>query len=114
MNYFSDNELRCKCGCGKLVHEPKALAKLNALRQLAGRPLILTSAYRCENHPNEVSKSKPGTHNQGIAFDIKTTPAEQVELIPLALSLGFKGFGLAKTFLHVDCREQDHVSAWHY
>ena len=114
MIYFKNSEIRCKCGCGKLYKDKRAFAMLNQLREAYGKPIILNSAYRCKNHPEESKKKTPGTHNKGIAFDLRCTPREQVELICIAKEVGFKGFGLAKTFLHVDAREQDHVSAWHY
>lgn len=114
MKYFSDNELRCKCGCGEMGVKEDALLKLNILRHLWGKPLVLNSAYRCANHEDERDKEVPGTHNQGIAFDIRTTPNQQPELIRLAMEVGFKGFGFHKSFLHVDAREQEHISAWYY
>lgn len=110
---FKASELVCK-HCGKEGVSLSALNKLQKLRDLWEKPMILTSAYRCPEHPEEVKKAKGGTHTKGIAFDVKTTPAEQVQLMSLALSLGFKGFGMGKTFTHLDLREQDHVSAWHY
>lgn len=110
---FKKHELSCSC-CGEEGVDPQSLMMLQELRDLWGKPLVLSSAYRCKNHKEEKKKVKAGTHNRGIAFDIKTTPAEQVQLIPLAISLGFKGFGLGKTFLHIDAREQDYISAWHY
>ncbi len=110
---FSKHELVCK-HCGKEGVNPLALERLQVLRDLWGKPIILSSAYRCPNHLKEIKKEKPGQHTKGWAFDIKATPAEQVELLILAKSLGFKGFGFHKTFLHIDLREQEYVSAWYY
>lgn len=112
--YFVTEELMCKCGCGRSYTDNRALDMLNELRRRYNKPIILTSAYRCENHPEERKKAKPGTHYEGIAFDIKTTPQTQVELLCLAKEIGFKGFGIAKTFLHIDAREQERISAWYY
>ncbi len=110
---FKKHELTCK-HCGEVGVSPLALERLQVLRDLWGKPIIITSAYRCGNHPEEISKKKPGQHALGLAFDIKATPAEQVELLIIAKSLGFKGFGFSKTFIHIDLREQDYVSAWYY
>lgn len=110
---FKNSELCCH-HCGMSGVEQSALDKLQQLRDIWGKPMVLTSAYRCKNHKEERNKVKGGTHTKGIAFDIKTTPAEQVSLIVLAVKLGFKGFGLGNTFTHIDLRKQDHVSAWHY
>lgn len=111
--HFKASELVCK-HCGKEGVSPSALDKLEDLRAAWGKPMVLTSAYRCPEHPKEIKKNKGGTHTKGIAFDVRTTPAEQVKLMALALELGFKGFGMGGTFTHLDLREQDHVSAWHY
>ena len=110
---FSNNELKCK-HCGENHINLEALKMLQELRDLWGKPMILNSAYRCVNHPVEAKKAKGGTHTQGIAFDIRTKPNEQPELVSLALRVGFKGFGFSKSFLHVDARRQDYVSAWYY
>lgn len=112
--YFVTKELQCKCGCGVSGVDARALSMLNELRKRWGKPMVLTSAYRCANHPVEAKKAKPGMHNTGLAFDIRTTPREQPKLIKLALEVGFKGFGFHKSFLHVDARDQDHISAWYY
>lgn len=110
---FESWELVCK-HCGEVGVNPLALERLQVLRDLWGEPIVLSSAYRCKNHPEEAKKEKPGHHNKGWAFDIIATPAEQVELLVLAKSLGFKGFGFHPEFLHIDLREQEHASAWYY
>lgn len=110
---FSSKELSCK-HCGEVGVNPSALDMLQQLRDLWGKPMIINSAYRCPSHPEEIKKEKAGTHAQGLAFDIKATPAEQIQLIPLAIQVGFKGFGLHQSFLHVDAREQNRISAWYY
>lgn len=110
---FSEREFACK-HCGKNGVTDKGAEMLQELRDLWGKPLILTSAYRCEDHPVEAKKARGGQHTHGHAFDIKCTPAEMVDLIILARKVGFKGFGFHKSFLHVDAREQDRVSGWFY
>jgi len=114
---FSANELRCKCKQCKNEQPNKinieALEKLQELRFILDKPISLSSAYRCKNHSAEIKKPKAGTHNQGIAFDI-TVPygAERMEIIAVAVMLGFKGFGFANTFLHIDTRED--FMSWTY
>lgn len=108
---FKAKELSCK-HCGAEGVQSRALSMLQELRDLYGKPMVVNSAYRCSKHPEEAKKEKPGQHNAGTAFDIKCTPAEMVELIALAHKVGFKGFGMYKTFLHIDAREQSYVSGW--
>lgn len=110
---FKTHELTCK-HCGAVGITQKAMDMLQELRDLWGKPMIITSAYRCPEHPVEARKAKPGHHAKGHAFDIKCTPAEAVDLIILARKIGFKGFGFHPEFLHVDAREQNRVSGWFY
>lgn len=70
-------------------------------------PLVITSAYRCKNHPVERNKATPGAHNLGVAVDIRIRGAEAVELLRLAMQdPTFKGFGIsqkgATRFIHLD------------
>lgn len=102
--YFSARELRCKCGCESHGVTQELVDKLDQLRELWGKPLVLTSAYRCSKHPEEARKAKPGRHNQGIAADVAVSGYDQIRLIVLAHQLGFKGFGIANSFVHLDLR----------
>lgn len=79
-----------------------------------GKPLILSSAYRCPHHPVEAKKKRPGTgtHCQGIAADVAVTGFDQVNLIAIARDLGFKGFGFANSFIHIDLRDKE--AKWSY
>jgi zinc D-Ala-D-Ala carboxypeptidase len=110
-SHFSTRELACSC-CGENKIQYEALKQLELLRIKLGRPVILNSAYRCSNHPEERHKSTIGTHVQGIAFDIRCHPREVAKLVSIAYDLGFRGFGYAKSFLHIDMREYD--GGWFY
>lgn len=115
---FSARELRCKCGeCkGNVPHEitTEALMALQAVREVWGKPMRLTSAYRCENHPSEREKLTVGRHRQGIAFDIAIPwGKDRMELLALAMRVGFKGFGFGTSFLHLDLREGA-ATSWGY
>jgi uncharacterized protein YcbK (DUF882 family) len=86
--------------------QKEAVDLLQKVRDIVGRPLQITSAYRCENHPVESRKEKPGTHNQGIAIDIyATNGAERYEIITAGLKVGATGIGVAKKFVHLDFRD---------
>lgn len=107
---FRFSELKCKCGrCGSTGHEMDT-AFMNALQKLRtafGKPIIITSAYRCKNHPVERGKSTKGAHVMGVAVDISIRGADAVELLQLALQdPTFKGFGIsqngASRFIHLD------------
>ena len=111
-NYFEDWELQCHCGCNQQKVTPEALQALNAVRHEVGFPFTPTSAYRCEDHPVERKKDKPGRHTEGHAFDIPCNGNTRVALLRAALANGFRAFGFADDFLHIDMRPYD--ASWTY
>ena len=110
---FSSEELTCSC-CGDSGVEQWALDKLQEIRDNLGRPLKITSAYRCSNHPIEARKKVPGSHNQGTAFDIYySNGAELHQLVSQGVLKGAVGIGIAKNFVHLDWRTGTPVG-WTY
>lgn len=114
--HFTRGEFACKCGCGRADMQPLFLGRLQALRMIWGKPMIITSGYRCPDHPVEKAKATPGAHNQGIAADIGVSGADAVALLRLALDANFTGIGVQQKgsgrFLHLDIRE--HPAIWSY
>lgn len=105
---FSYAELRCKCGCRSDGTEmsPAFMDAVQQLRALYGKPLAISSAYRCRHHPIEAGKAKPGAHATGAALDIACSGAEALAILRLALSLPFTGIGVQQKgggrFIHLD------------
>ena len=113
LKYFKVEDFNCQ-ETGENEMSPDFLQKLDALREVCGFPFIITSGYRSPNHSIEAKKSKPGTHSQGIAADIKVVGgAQRMAIIRNASIMGFNGIGVAKGFVHVDTRETTPV-AWKY
>ena len=112
--YFKYSDFDCQ-ETGNNEMSVEFIKRLDELREACGFPFIVTSGYRDpEGHPIEKRKSKPGTHAQGIAADIRVSGGVQRRLIiEKALELGFNGIGVAKTFVHVDIRETTPV-LWCY
>ena len=117
---FSDDELRCKCGCGKLNPNPlfpKFMDKVQRLRTLYGKPLEVSSAYRCLDHPVELKKKKAGMHSIA-AIDLRVDKEDAYAVLELAFKLGFKGIGVQQKgspnerFIHIDDRAD--VALWSY
>lgn len=101
--YFKDEELRCRCGCGTLMFDPVFRKKLNEIRHIYGKPMLITSGYRCKNHPVEKKKPIPGTHALGCAVDISVNDSRtRFELMKIAMDSGITRIGFADTFLHFD------------
>lgn len=107
---FRREEFGCKCGCGQAAMQTDFMARLQTLRMVYGKPMLITSGYRCANHPAESVKAQPGTgtHSQGIAADIGVSGADAVTLLRLALEGNFTGIGVQQKghgrFLHLDVR----------
>ena len=96
---------------------PDVMRKVQQLRDYMGQPLILTSAYRCPEHPIEAAKVTPGQHSNGLAVDIYVTDGYmEAKIIAYAIKeLDVKGFAYNKEnmFIHLDWRTGDMVT-WNY
>lgn len=96
---FAFSELKCKCGtCKSTGREmaPDFMAKVQALRSILGRPMVVTSAYRCPGHPEEREKTQPGEHTTGRAIDIACDGKLAHEILSVAFSLGFRRIGVSQ------------------
>lgn len=111
--YFSTDEFACQ-ETGENEISVEFIHKLDKLREACGFPFTITSGYRSPQHSIEQRKAQAGTHAQGIAADIKVSGgAQRMKIVEEAIALGFKGVGVAKTFVHVDIRETTPV-LWCY
>ena len=66
---FSPAEIACR-GTGRLLVNDEALDRLQALRRVLGRPMIVNSAYRSPEHNARVGGATKSQHLSGAAFDI--------------------------------------------
>lgn len=112
---FAIEELACQCAgrfCdGEYWHDPTFLDRLQALRDAARHPLIVTSGHRCRLW-NAWVAGAPRSQHKTLAVDISLRGADRHRLLAQAQRVGFTGFGLARNFLHLDRRA---VSAtWYY
>lgn len=63
---------------------------LDPLRKAYGKPIIVTSGFRCERLNNLINGSKTSQHVQGLAADIRTvedTVEENKKLFDLVIKL---------------------------
>jgi uncharacterized protein YcbK (DUF882 family) len=90
---FSEKEFECR-HCGQLKIVEKLVQLLQFIRNRYGKPIIITSGYRCAYHPVEKQKSKPGEHNLGAAVDILCYGENALELIRLAMVNQIKRIGV--------------------
>jgi zinc D-Ala-D-Ala carboxypeptidase len=106
VKHFALSEFDCQhCGANKM--DAAFLEQLDELRHSYGKPLVVTSGYRCPEHNAKVSSTgRTGPHTTGRAADLQVDRANALQLLKLALALGFTGIGVNQKgsgrFLHVD------------
>lgn len=80
---FSLREFQCPC-CHTVMLHPKLAASLQKLREAWGKPLTVTSGYRCARHNAEVGGVPNSRHMRGLAADVAVPRAEQEKFRTLA------------------------------
>ena len=102
MNYFSPDELKCKCGCGLNNFKPFLLRVVNQIRHNLGKPLIRKSACRCIPHNLEEGGTDTSDHLTGEGIDLKAIHSHtRFIILETAFMLEIRRIGLAKTYIHL-------------
>lgn len=102
--HFSREEMRCRCGCGRADVDPAFMDRLELLRVEYGKPMIVTSGFRCEDHNAAVAGKARSGHLTGMAVDIHLASQRDADrIIELAYKHGFGGKG---------ARLHGHVGGW--
>jgi len=112
---FHLSEFTCKCGrCRNQPIDMKMVEKLQALREVMGVPLYITSAYRCPTHNRNVGGASQSRHIVGDAVDISVGNLNWRALVAEAKRIGFTGIGYGqhRGFIHLDTRP--HSAEWSY
>ena len=93
---FSRKEIECSCGCGGVIEDEVFLNNLQRLRGIYGRPMILTSAYRCPEYNASVSTTGlNGPHTQA-AVDVRVFGEEAYRLLWMQLVKGLQGLAYSR------------------
>ena len=107
--HFSEHELKCSCGCNRSDMDEEFLELLEDLRVWYGKPMILSSGFRCPAYNNHVSGTGySGPHTTGQAVDVLIHGVDVLCFLKGALKLGFSGIGvnqkgrLGGRFIHLD------------
>ena len=101
--YFKQSEFECKCGCGLYNLSEELLAKLDIIREKVGKPLIINSACRCEEHNRKIGGKTDSAHLKGYAVDISAKNGrDKFLIIENAIRLGISRIGVYKDFIHLD------------
>jgi zinc D-Ala-D-Ala carboxypeptidase len=111
--HFSANEFRCKC-CGKVHVDPELINKLEEARAIYGKPVRVTSGYRCESHNSKVGGAQHSQHCSGKAADIQVNDShDRFRMLQAFLQAGFKRIGVYRGgWVHVDVGDQPNEVCW--
>jgi len=100
--HFKRGELMCNDICARAQMSPGFLQRLESLRVAFGKPMIITSGYRCPRHNSLVSKTGiAGPHTTGLAVDVSVAGPDAYLLVLIALQMGFTGIGVQQAGPHV-------------
>ena len=117
--YFTSDELTCKCGCGRMEMDSLFMDKLCLLRIMLGFALPVTSGFRCPAHNMDLGGTLSGPHTTGKAVDIQVVLERAAILAKFALNQGFH-VGLrqhgdfSKRIIHLDLCDRKYQTIWTY
>lgn len=106
MKYFSEEEFIM--GRVNVFNKmnTKLLTLLDQLREDVGFALKINSSYRSKKHNEQIGGAKFSKHLTGQAVDISCKSShDRAIIVGCALRLGLT-VGIAKTFVHIDNREE--------
>lgn len=108
---FNSNEFDCHGSgcCSSTLVDDKLVTYLQQIREHFGKPVNISSGYRCETHNKNVGGATGSRHAKGQAADIYITGVTPAEIAKYAESIGILGIGLYETnsdgfFVHIDTR----------
>jgi len=123
---FSLDEFECSCNHSSCVQQFMSvpfITQLQGLRNIAGIPIKMRSAFRCTHYQNflRTAKKPDGTlrfktakklsqHELGNAGDIE---CDDMDALTVLASDYFKAIGNGRTWMHVDGRV-DKIRRWGY
>lgn len=104
--YFKSDEFKCKCGCEEFDFSQNLADKLNTVREILGKPIVINSGFRCKKHNLDSGGSATSSHCKGLAVDIKAVDSVyRHQLLKVLFFVGFNRIGIDKKFIHVDIDE---------
>lgn len=118
-SHFSMKEVRCRCNFNTCIEQKIAqelLDKLEQVRMTYGKPINITSGYRCPEYQKALAAGGKETatgisqHELGRAVDLS---AKDLSKLNADLDIVFDAIGQANSFTHVDLRN-DRKRRWSY
>lgn len=115
--HFEISEFDCQCeNCGgENEMDYLFIAALDRARESAATAFVITSGYRCPQHPLTIARPN-SAHADGLAADIATPDSHTRFLVLRSLiEHGFTRIGIGEDFVHVDAAEHlPRCVAWDY
>ena len=115
IKYFKPEEFQCR-HCGEVIIDSQLIDTLEKLREYLGKPVVITSGYRCVKWNREIGGVKGSAHIRGYAVDIKVLNSRtRYKIITFLLSQGISRIGIAGNFIHFDIDPDKPKNViWHY
>ena len=98
--------------------DERFVRKLDTLRGLFKKPLVVSSGYRSPGHNKKVGGAPGSMHTRGLAADLLVAGEDAFNLVGLAYACGFTGIGVSqkgewgRRFIHLDLRDKPTI--WSY
>ena len=109
---FEQYEFDCGCGCGEDEVDPKLVDKLQCLRDLVGKPIIVTSGCRCTLYNKHIGGVENSPHLLGLAADIQVEGMTPVTLSILANRIQYIRIGIYPVHVHIDIKPPNPSKYW--
>ena len=112
-NSFKIREFRCKDGSDEIYTDVDFVkSKLQKIRDWAGAPITINSAYRTETYNQKVGGARASYHVKGQAYDIVVKGKTLDEVCKYAESIGVLGIIQYpnKGFVHIGSRTTKYYS----
>lgn len=89
--HFEANEFVCRCGCGGGAMSAALVLRLDAVREIYGRRIFVTSGRRCAKHNAhpDVGGSPQSRHLIGCAADVRPDAGASLSELAALLALFF-------------------------
>ncbi len=115
IKHFNPQEFVCK-HCGEVKIHPKLIVLAEELREILGKPLVITSGYRCPEHNRAVGGVPDSAHTKGLALDVACVSSRtRFVILSFLFRAGVRRIGVAKNYIHFDIDDSKPQGVvWHY
>lgn len=103
--YFKDSEFKaCVPSCSLADMNFNFIALLDKIRETAGIPIVLNSAYRSVAYEKSCGRAGTSSHCKGIAVDIRcSSSVNRARIIDSIYKVcSYPRIGVASTYIHFD------------